>query len=308
MKELRSLASSSLEGIKLVLADDIRQISADIEGPVGTPFEGGVFRCKLVLGGDFPSAPPKAYFMTKIFHPNVSKAGEICVNTLKKDWVASHGISHVLMVIRCLLIHPNAESALNEEAGKYLLEKYEDYASRARLMTQIHAKPKSRDGKKSVDEGKEVKVCNGPAFTEQSPSPTAATNTQNSGQSQTQSSSSAGLGLGNTCVASAGPQQQQQQSQIPVSVGSENAGSNGSNGSGTAPMQGVTQTPSLVDKTNSTALADQSNNGGNGGSNANANSAAQGKGAVGSNAAKPKPAMSAAEKQKLQAKKSLRRL
>lgn len=26
------------------------------------------------------------YFMTKIFHPNVSEKGEICVNTLKKDW------------------------------------------------------------------------------------------------------------------------------------------------------------------------------------------------------------------------------
>ena len=26
------------------------------------------------------------YFLTKIFHPNVSEKGEICVNTLKKDW------------------------------------------------------------------------------------------------------------------------------------------------------------------------------------------------------------------------------
>ena len=26
------------------------------------------------------------YFLTKIFHPNISEKGEICVNTLKKDW------------------------------------------------------------------------------------------------------------------------------------------------------------------------------------------------------------------------------
>lgn len=26
------------------------------------------------------------YFETKIYHPNVSNKGEICVNTLKKDW------------------------------------------------------------------------------------------------------------------------------------------------------------------------------------------------------------------------------
>ncbi len=36
---------------------------------------------------------------------------------------------------------PNAESALNEEAGKLLLEAYDDYAQRARLMTSIHASP-----------------------------------------------------------------------------------------------------------------------------------------------------------------------
>jgi hypothetical protein len=26
---------------------------------VGTPFEGGLFQCKLVLGSDFPTVPPK---------------------------------------------------------------------------------------------------------------------------------------------------------------------------------------------------------------------------------------------------------
>lgn len=52
----------------------------------GTPYAGGFFRVKLVLGKDFPQTPPKAYFLTKIFHPNVAANGEICVNTLKKDW------------------------------------------------------------------------------------------------------------------------------------------------------------------------------------------------------------------------------
>lgn len=41
--------------------------------------------------------------------------------------------------IKCLLIHPNPESALNEEAGRLLLEDYAEYASRAHLLTEIHA-------------------------------------------------------------------------------------------------------------------------------------------------------------------------
>ena len=63
-----------------------------------TPYEGGVFRMRLVFGPDFPAAPPKGFFVTPIFHPNVSKQGEICVNTLKKDWKAECKLSHILMV------------------------------------------------------------------------------------------------------------------------------------------------------------------------------------------------------------------
>lgn len=53
---------------------------------------------KLVLGNNFPTEPPKAFFLTKIFHPNVSSNGEICVNTLKKDWKPELGIKHILLV------------------------------------------------------------------------------------------------------------------------------------------------------------------------------------------------------------------
>ena len=82
------------------------------------------------------------WFVTKIFHPNVSSAGEICVNTLKKDWQSSFGIGHILVTVKCLLIYPNPESALDEEAGKLLLEEYESYCERARLVTSVHATPK----------------------------------------------------------------------------------------------------------------------------------------------------------------------
>jgi len=49
---------------------------------------------------------------------------------------------HVLFLqtVKCLLIYPNPESALNEEAGKLLLEHYDDYSRHARLITAIHAK------------------------------------------------------------------------------------------------------------------------------------------------------------------------
>jgi ubiquitin-conjugating enzyme E2 S len=50
------------------------------------------------------------------------------------------------MVIRCLLIEPFPESALNEEAGKLLLEDYDEYFRRAKMYTGIYAKPESTAG------------------------------------------------------------------------------------------------------------------------------------------------------------------
>jgi len=42
-------------------------------------------------------------------------------------------------VIKCLLIVPFPESALNEEAGKLFMENYQDYFKHAKLMTDLHA-------------------------------------------------------------------------------------------------------------------------------------------------------------------------
>ncbi len=65
------------------------------------------------------------------------------MNTLKKDWTAETTFSHVLSVIRCLLINPFPESSLNDEAGKLFMESYDEYSKRARLMTDVHGRPQS---------------------------------------------------------------------------------------------------------------------------------------------------------------------
>jgi len=145
-RQVTELVKRPPDSIQYILNEaDILDIQADIIGPIGTPYAGGAFRCKLVLSSEFPKVPPKGYFLTKMFHPNVSEKGEICVNTLKKDWDhTSWSLQHIFEVIRCLLIVPFPESALNEEAGKAFMEDYEEYAKHARLITELYALPKEK--------------------------------------------------------------------------------------------------------------------------------------------------------------------
>ncbi|CAH8829071.1 unnamed protein product [Trichobilharzia szidati] len=140
-KEWRDFVATPIDGIELTLNEqDMTEVQALLDGPVGTPYDGGKFRLKIVIPMQYPIEPPKAYFCTKIFHPNIAPAtGEVCVNTLKKDWKSNLGLRHILLTIRCLLIEPNPESALNEEAGKLLLEDYNEFRSEARLLTEVHA-------------------------------------------------------------------------------------------------------------------------------------------------------------------------
>ena len=107
--------------------------------------------------------------MTKIFHPNVAvPSGDICVNTLKKDWNPMNwSLSHIFEVIKCLLIVPFPESSLNEEAGREFMESYEDFFSNAKLYTSVHAKP-SMAQLKLIEQHKEIiRKISGTAVEEQ---------------------------------------------------------------------------------------------------------------------------------------------
>jgi ubiquitin-protein ligase len=60
MKEYADIAAVPMEGVMLLAnEDDMTCVQALIEGPVDTPYEGGIFRVSLKLGNDFPMAPPK---------------------------------------------------------------------------------------------------------------------------------------------------------------------------------------------------------------------------------------------------------
>eukprot|EP01111_Echinosteliopsis_oligospora_P008226 TRINITY_DN2374_c0_g1_i1.p1 TRINITY_DN2374_c0_g1~~TRINITY_DN2374_c0_g1_i1.p1 ORF type:complete len:222 (+),score=81.90 TRINITY_DN2374_c0_g1_i1:67-732(+) len=171
-KEMQELVKNPIEGIKVFLnEEDITDVQATLEGPADTPYEGGIFKMKLRLGSDFPKAPPKAFFLTKIFHPNVSKKGEICVNTLKKDWKEDLGIKHILLTIKCLMIVPNPESSLNEDASRIMLDDYADYCKQAKLFTSIHAKKVSD---KSEDSSSSSSSVNNENNSDNVPSPSSS--------------------------------------------------------------------------------------------------------------------------------------
>ena len=110
VKETQRLIAEPVAGISAVpYADNLRYFAVSVEGPSDSPYERGVFQLELFLPSDYPMAPPKVRFLTKIYHPNVDKLGRICLDILKDKWSPALQIRTVLLSIQALLSAPNPD-------------------------------------------------------------------------------------------------------------------------------------------------------------------------------------------------------
>lgn len=71
-QEYKQISLSPPDGITAgpVNEDDLFKWEALIQGPEGTPYEGGVFIAEMVFPKDYPLMPPTMKFLCDIWHPN----------------------------------------------------------------------------------------------------------------------------------------------------------------------------------------------------------------------------------------------
>ena len=85
-------------------------------GPKGTPYEGGLYTIEIKFDNDYPVSKPLCRFITSIWHPNVMiGSGNICLDFIKV-WSPNHTILELILIIYNLLVYPNFNSPINNEA------------------------------------------------------------------------------------------------------------------------------------------------------------------------------------------------
>ena len=99
--------------------DNLRYFNVVIAGPQESPFEGGIFKLELFLPAEYPMAPPKVRFLTKMYHPNIDKLGRICLDILKDKWSPALQIRTVLLSIQALLSAPNPDDPLANDVADH---------------------------------------------------------------------------------------------------------------------------------------------------------------------------------------------
>ena len=119
--------------------DNMFNWQATLMGPTDSPYEGGVFYLNIKFPEDYPFKPPKIYFTTKIYHPNINSNGGICLDILKDQWSPALTISKVLLSICSLLTDPNPDDPLMLDIAELYKNNIEEYKLKARAYTLRYA-------------------------------------------------------------------------------------------------------------------------------------------------------------------------
>ena len=111
-----------------------------MEGPPNTPYENGYFLFKFCINDNFPFSPPKFYFISNIFHPNISENGYVSVDILEDQWSpALMDFGKIIISVQSLLDDPNPDIFLNEMAAKLYKEDKSKYDETVREYTSLFA-------------------------------------------------------------------------------------------------------------------------------------------------------------------------
>lgn len=138
--ELKSLRTDPPEGIEAAPLDQkCCHWQATITGPVGSPYEGGLFYLYLQVPYSYPMCPPIVRFLTRIFHPNVSRHGDVGIDSIQHNWSLALTISKVLISVQSLLTDPYCKVCMEPSVGELYMKDRSAFEDVARSWTWRYA-------------------------------------------------------------------------------------------------------------------------------------------------------------------------
>ena len=110
----------------------------------------GLQFCPLLVGGEWPSVPPRFIVSDKIWHPNVDPAsGRVCMDLLRQRWSPAGGVLAILLSFRSLLNSPTLndanENPANVDAANLCINNPAAYHAKNRRLWEADVGTPRRD-------------------------------------------------------------------------------------------------------------------------------------------------------------------
>ncbi|KAM4863858.1 SUMO-conjugating enzyme UBC9-like [Urocitellus parryii] len=112
-----------------------------IPGKKGTPWEGGLFKLRMLFKDDYPSSPPKCKFELLLFHPNVYSSSTVYLSILEedKDCRTAIRMKQILLGIQELLSELNIQDPAQAEAYMIYCQNRVEYEKRVQAQAKKFA-------------------------------------------------------------------------------------------------------------------------------------------------------------------------
>ena len=118
-------------------------------GPIGAPYEGGLFTITATFPQDYPNHGPEFKFKNKIYHLNVdfkNDLGHICINSIN-EWRLTgkvtnkpvYTVKQALFDIFCLFYNQGVEGAYDEQMAYDYIHNRQKFNDEARKWTRDFA-------------------------------------------------------------------------------------------------------------------------------------------------------------------------
>lgn len=143
--EFNKLTKDPPPGVSARLVKDERdndiynQWIATINGPDEYPWKDSQFELSVNFPTNYPFSPPHIRFSTRIYHPNISSDGSICLDTLSKNWAPGLGMGQIFLMIISLLTDPNTNDPLNSDAASKHKNNKTEYDKKVREYVEKYA-------------------------------------------------------------------------------------------------------------------------------------------------------------------------
>ncbi|XP_071696327.1 ubiquitin-conjugating enzyme E2 28-like isoform X2 [Rutidosis leptorrhynchoides] len=117
------------------VGEDLFHWQATVMALADSPYRGGMFVVSIHFPPTYPNKPPK----TKVYHPNISSDGTICLDILHEKWLPNATLFTILDSICCLMNEPNPDDALVPEIADIYKTDRAKFESTAQAWTRAYA-------------------------------------------------------------------------------------------------------------------------------------------------------------------------
>uniref|UniRef100_A0A8C4KIH7 E2 NEDD8-conjugating enzyme n=1 Tax=Dromaius novaehollandiae TaxID=8790 RepID=A0A8C4KIH7_DRONO len=128
-----------------LLVKEVAELEANL--PYEGYYQGGKFQFEIEVPDAYNMVPPKVKCLTRIWHPNITETGEICLSLLREHsidgtgWAPTRTLKDVVWGLNSLFTDLlNFDDPLNIEAAEHHLRDKEDFRNKVEDYIKRYAR------------------------------------------------------------------------------------------------------------------------------------------------------------------------